>query len=174
MARELNFKLFGPWGHARKIFKNLPANLKSISLSSQRSIAEKFAREVKAHLKNQDIPGWTPLSYRYANKKLTKLGSTDILIASWEYYNNIKSWRENNLYHVGVKRGVRYKGGLEISRVAAIHESWSRVSNKPYRPLWGYTFNKDLGGNRGISKLINKHFKERLISKGYPVKVIKL
>ena len=77
------------------------------------------------------------------------------------------------MYMAGVPRGVSYRNGIEISRVAAIHETWSRLPGKPYRPLWIYTFNKDMKGEQGVSRLLNKTFKRLLRAKGYPVSNLK-
>lgn len=170
MSRNLDIKLFGPWGKVKSMFNLLPNDLKTISTSTQRSIAESFIRKVKSHLINQDIPGWTPLSPKYADSKMAKYGHEDILIASWDYYDSIRAWRKNGIYYAGVPEGLHYKKGIEIARVAKIHEDWSLSPDKPHRPLWSYTLSKDMGGVRGIKKTANAIIKEKLLKKGYPVK----
>jgi hypothetical protein len=172
MANAINVKLFGPWNKVRNLLNDLPRNIKIVSISAQRSVADRYVAKVKAHLKNQDIPGWTPLSDRYADYKMSKFGAEDILIATWDYYDNITSWRSQNVYHAGVKSGITYPGnhGIEIARVAAIHEAWANTPGRPHRPLWAYTLNEDMGGLRGIKVMVNEIFKRRLREKGYPVK----
>lgn len=169
MAKSVNVKLFGPWNKVRTLLNNLKPNLKEIAVASQRTIAERYVRKVKAHLRNQDIPGWTPLSNRYADTKMAKYGHEDILVASWEYYESIRAWRENGVYHAGVPRGLTYDNGTEISRVAAIHEAWSYASGRPYRPLWDYTIKEDMGGLRGLKAAVNEVIKTKLKQKGYPI-----
>lgn len=174
MPKDIHFGLFGDWAKAKRLFNQLPTNLKSISAESQKLIAEKYVRAVRSHLRNQDIPGWTPLSYKYASRKLKDIGSTDMLIASWDYYNSIKAWRERNVYYTGVPISETYRNGIKIARVAAIHESWSTIPGRPHRPLWSYTFNNDMKGVRGITRLLNQIFKRKLQQKGYPVQSIGL
>jgi len=169
MANSVNIKLFGPWVQVDNLLKQLAPNLRTIAISAQRKIAEKYVRKVKAHLKNQDIPGWTPLSDRYADYKMGKYGNEDMLIATWDYYDSIKAWRSGGVYHAGVPKGVTYPNGNEISRIAEIHETWSSISGKPKRPLWGYTLKKDMGGLKGIKKDINEIVVEKLRAKGYPI-----
>lgn len=167
-------KLFGPWNKVSKLLNKLPYELKEIGIASQRSVAEKYVRKVKAHLSNQDVPGWTPLSSRYADRKMGKFGHEEILIASWQYYENIKAWRENNVYHAGVPKGLTYDNGTEIAVVAKIHEDWSMIPGKPHRPLWNYTLNEDMGGLKGIKATVNEIIIGRLIKKGYPIDSLKI
>lgn len=164
---NLSIKPFGPWGKVRELYGNLGKNIQEIATASQRSIVEKYIRKIKAHLVNQDISGWTPLSPKYADFKMGKYGHEDILIASHDFYDNIKVWREGGLYHGGVPKGISYPGGPEIAAVAYIHEVWSTMPGKPHRPLWGYTLNRDMGGIRGMKKLVNDVFAKKLKDKGY-------
>ncbi len=164
---KLSIKPFGPWGKVQVLFNDLNKNILEIARKSQRSIAEKYVRKVKAHLKNQDVPGWTPLSPAYADFKMGKYGHEDILIASGQYYQNIKAWREGGIYHAGVPSGISYPGGPEIAKVAGLHELWASIPGKPHRPLWGYTLNNDMGGVKGMKNLVNEIFAKKLKEKGY-------
>lgn len=167
MAYQLNIKPFGPWGTVKRLLNDLPKNIKEIGISAQRSVAEKYARKVKAHLRNQDVPGWTPLSPKYADFKMGKYGHEDILIASELYYDSIKAWSEGRVYYAGVPAGIQYKNGTEVARVAYIHEAWSGMAGRPHRPLWVYTLQEDFNGVKGIKKLTNEIFAQRLRDKGY-------
>lgn len=164
---NLSVKPFGPWKKVQSLYSELGKNLQDMATKSQRSIAEKYVRRVKAHIRNQDIKGWTPLSAKYADYKMGRYGHEDIFIASNQYYQNIKAWREGGLYHAGVPSGISYPNGVEIAMVANIHETWSSMPGKPHRPLWGYTLNNDMGGVRGMKKLVNEVFAKRLKEKGY-------
>lgn len=164
------FRMYGDWGKAKKLLDALPKELNDVSISVQRSITESLVRKVKAHLKNQDIPGWTPLSAKYADKKMGEYGHEDMLMASLDYYTSIKTWRQNKAYYAGVPKGLHYPNGREISAVAQIHENWSLQPGKPYRPLWSYTFTNDLGGMTGLQKFTKELIKKKLLSKGYPIK----
>jgi len=174
MAQYVGITLLGPWKKVENLFKTLAPNIKAAAIGGQRKIAEKYHRKILNHLRNQDISGWTPLNPAYADFKMAKYGHEDILIASWKYYNSISVWRSNNMYHVGVPRGIKYRNGNEVAKIAYIHETWSSIPGKPYRPLWGYTFNEDLGGLKGVWRIINNHIKIKLNSQGYKVRPIKL
>jgi hypothetical protein len=167
---NINFSLFGDWDRVKRLMNSLPRNLQLISISAQRSVAERYARKVKAHLKNQDIKGWTPLSSKYADKKMAKYGEEDLLIASWDYYNAIKAWRTNKVYSAGVPAGLIYPNGKEIAKIAQIHEAWSYMAGRPHRPLWTYTLNNDMGGLKGMRNTVNKIIRDKLRERGYPVK----
>lgn len=160
-------KLFGPWSKFKKLMDDLPVNLKKSAISSQRKIAEKYVRKIKAHLRKQDIPGWTPLKPSYADYKMGKYGHEDILIASRTYYESIKSWRKDGIYHAGVPKDIKYDNGISVAKVGFIHEKWSKMSDKPHRPLWDYTINNDMGGRLGIQKMVFKEVNKKLKSKGY-------
>lgn len=165
-----HFRMFGDWDRAKKLLNKLPKELQDISISTQRSITESFVRKIKAHLKSQDIPGWTPLNPKYADKKMGTYGHEDILMASLDYYQSIKAWRQDKVYYAGVPTGLHYDNGKEIARVARIHEDWSMMPGKPHRPLWSYTFETDLGGLKGLQKTTRDIIKKKLIAKGYPIK----
>lgn len=164
-----SFKLIGDWDKVTKLLKALPNEVKSISISTQRSIAESYARKIKNHILSQDIPGWTPLDPRYADRKMGEFGREEMLMRSLDYYQSIKAWRENNTYLAGVPQGLHYENGIEIARVARIHEDWAMTPGRPHRPLWIYTFEKDLGGTNGLKKLATNLMKKKLQAKGYPI-----
>lgn len=168
-------RLFGPWSYVTKLLTYLEPEIRKAAISAQRKVAESYVRKIKAHLRNQDIPGWTPLTPKYADWKMGKFGNEDLLMASTQYYESIEAWRSGGVYMAGVKKGQKYKYSRgkrkrEVSEVAYIHEMWSMSGgNKPKRPLWGYTLNQDMGGKEGIRKLVNNIFRDKLRDKGYPV-----
>lgn len=166
----MKVELLGDWAKANRLISGLDRNIKEAAIKAQRKITERYVRLVKAHLRKQDIPGWTPLSPRYADFKMGKYGHEDILMSTHLMYDSITSWRSNDVYFAGIKRGEHYPSGVEIARVAEIHEAWSFVPGKPYRPLWSYTWQKDMGGQKGIRREFINEVKNRLRAKGYPVR----
>jgi hypothetical protein len=162
--------LIGDWAKTTRLIGSLDRNIKEASIKAQRKIADRYVRLVKAHLRNQDIPGWTPLNPAYADYKMGKYGHEDILLRTYLMYDSIESWRSHNVYFAGIKKGHRYKSGVEVARVAEIHEIWSTVPGKPHRPLWSYTWRKDMGGNKGVREDFIEEIKNRLKQKGYPVR----
>jgi hypothetical protein len=174
MARSIDFKLFGRWDIAIKNFNRLPHDLKQECLRAQRSIAEKYFRIVRGHLKNQDIPGWTPLNERYLARKIEKGQATEMLIRDYYYLQSIKVWRKDNIYHVGVPKQLTYPNGKSISRIAAIHENKSLVSDQPYRPLWRPSFEELKGTNmKNVKALVIQQMVKNLRNKGHNIKTIK-
>ena len=170
----MEIKLIGDWAKVSRLINSMDKNIREASIKSQRKIAEKYVRLVKSHLKKQDIPGWTPLAPRYADYKMGRYGHEEILLSTYLMYDSITSWRSNGVYFAGIRRGENYPNGVEIARVAEIHEAWSSVPGKPHRPLWTYTWRKDMGGNKGTRELFINEIKNRLLSQGYPVKRIGL
>lgn len=167
---KVNVKMIGNWAKCSHLLNTLDRNIRDASISAQRRIAEKYVRLVKSHLRRQDIPGWTPLNPRYADYKMGKYGHEDILLATYLMYDSIDSWRSQNVYFAGIKKGISYPNGVLVSRVAEIHEAWSGMPDKPYRPLWSYTWKNDLGGNKGVREEFIRTIKEKLKRKGYPVR----
>lgn len=167
-SKDHLFKLYGPWSKVKRLVNNLNPDIKSSAIKAQRKVAEKFIRIVKDHLRNQDIPGWTPLTEKYAQRK----GSEDILIDKEYYLDAISVWRHSNIYYAGIPRGIKYpgKGGIEISRVALIHENKS-YRGGPYRALWGPSW-EEMGGLEGIKKIMITSIALNLTKKGYPVRII--
>lgn len=172
---SLDFKLFGNWSRVRNFINSLDAELIFASTRGQRSAAEKFARLVKKHLRDQDLKGqWSDLNKEYALKKAKKgLDAGQILIATEDYYKAIGTWRINGVYHAGVKKTAVYGNGISISRVASIHEAWSTEPGRPYRPLWSYTFQNDMGGEKGIRSLVLESMHEYMIRNGIPWQKLK-
>lgn len=167
MGKAASATLFGPWLKTKLLLNFLAPNIRLATIAGQRKIADKYVRKIKSHLRNQDIPGWTPLSPAYADYKMGKYGNEDILMASRTYYDNIKSWRQGGVYMAGVKKSAAYSSGKSVARIAFIHENWSKIQGKPHRPLWDYTLNNDMGGRIGIHRLLKLEVVRRLKAKGY-------
>lgn len=166
----MEIRLIGDWAKTRHLLHSLDKNIKEASTKAQRKIAERYVRLVKSHLKKQDIPGWTPLNPYYADYKMGKYGHEDMLLSTYLMYDSITSWRSNNTYFAGIKTGINYPSGKEVSRVAVIHEAWSHNPDRPHRPLWSYTWRKDMGGNKGVREEFIREIKNRLVAQGYPVR----
>ena len=166
----MKIELLGDWDKASDLLRNLDRNISDAAMRAQRKIADRYVRLVKAHLRRQEIPGWTPLSPKYADYKMGKYGHEDILLSTYLMYDSIISWRSQGVYFAGIKRGEHYPSGVEISRVAEIHELWSLEPGKPHRPLWSYTWQKDMGGNKGVREEFITEIKKRLKAKGYPIR----
>lgn len=163
MIGYLEVKPFGPWKKVMQELKHLDRDILESATQSQRTIAERLKKIVIGHLKNQDIPGWEPLSpYTRPNDADRKA-----LIDTRTYIESIKTWRENFVYSVGVKRGIiNPKNGIEVARIAYIHEYWSGVPGKPYRPLWSYSI-KEMGGLKGMRLMVETRIRLMLIKKGF-------
>lgn len=166
----MEVKLIGEWAKVQRLLKSLDVNIRNSSLKSQRKIADKYVRLVKSHLRKQDIPGWTPLSPRYADFKMGKYGHEDILLSTYLMYDSITSWRSNGVYYAGIRNGENYPSGVSIARVAEIHEAWSTMGDRPHRPLWSYTWRNDMGGNKGVRAEFIEELRRRLKEQGYPVR----
>lgn len=167
----ISFKLEGQWDKGGYLISQLSRNLKESTDKAEKELAQKLYAIVTDHLRNQDIPGWTPLSEKYAAKKQSEWNTADILIRSREYYASIKWWKDEGRYYVGVKKGETYVDGTEISRIANIHETWSSMPGRPYRPLWSYSWNEMAKSKETRQTVIMAIFKE-MSKKGYPIKLI--
>lgn len=166
----ISVKLIGDWNKAEFLLATLGPNLSKVGIFAQKKIATIYIDLVKQHLQNQDIPGWTPLSKDYAKRKNKKYGHEELLMASMTFYQSIKIWKEEDKYFAGIPSNLNYPNGKSVARIASIHEDWSYLPGKPHRPLWGYTFEMDLGGFRGVRKEVNHIIKTKLAEKGYPIK----
>lgn len=170
----MEVKLIGDWAKTQRLLGSLDKHIRDASIKAQRKIAERYVRLVKSHLKKQDIPGWTPLAPRYADYKMGRYGHEEILLSTYLMYDSITSWRAGGVYFAGIRRGEHYPNGVEIARVAEIHEAWSTMADRPHRPLWSYTWRRDMGGNKGVREEFIREIKNRLVNQGYPVRRIGL
>lgn len=114
--------------------------------SGQVQAAKRLVKIVKGHITKQDLP-WVQLS---AETKAMK-GHSDILLDTKLYFESINYWWENKILKVGVKRGLHYDSGVEISNVAALLEFGTR--KMPARPLWGPSI-QEIGGKEGIQNIV--------------------
>ena len=165
-APAITFELFGNW--QRQLFKTsvLAVDIRLSAREGQRVAGEKLSRKVKSHLRNQDLRPWEQLS---DSRKRRKSKNKDlVLIHEEHYYNNIKAWSKRNTYYVGVKRGVTNEKGIEVARIAAIHEDKSINNSGPDRELWGPSI-EEMGGPGGIRKMILKRIAAKLIMRGWKV-----
>ena len=162
----IKLNLFGPWlGESRKIAE-LPKDIRNSAIRGQRKAAERLVRVVRNHLIYQDLKEWPELAPSTIRKKQ---GDSRILIDTEQYLNNIKAWRDNHIYYVGVKRGVTNENGIEVARVAAIHEFKSEVTRgAPRRPLWEPSIN-DMGGKEGIRDIVRETIALGLMGKGWKI-----
>jgi hypothetical protein len=159
----IRFKFFGDWvGYTNKI-RNLSPDLYASMLYGQRKAATRLAAVVVGHLKNQDIPGWEPKMNPSAS------GDTRTLIDTGTYLNNIRAWRDNFSYYVGVKRGIKSSSGVEVARYAMIHEAKSYTTGGPYRPLWGPSV-EEMGGAEGMRDIVKAVIIKKLALRGWRVK----
>ena len=163
---SITFELFGNW--QREIFKTsvLGIDIKMAARAGQRMAAEKLMRLVKRHLRNQDLKPWDQLTPQYAKRK--RANADLVLIHEEHYYNNIKAWQKGWVWYVGVKRGVTNENGIEVARIAAIHEDKALTQGGPQRALWGPSID-EMGGTRGIRKMIIQRIAKKLIMRGWTV-----
>lgn len=182
MAKKIpfiGFELTGDWLKAHRYFQNLPLAINRSVLSCQRELALKVYRLVRSHLRNQDIPGWDPLKKGTMQARVRKgFSEDDALLASKDYYFHIEMWREDKVYHVGVRKGKKHAtSNLHIDQIASIHEAWSFTRGKPHRPLWSYTFNTKpphgIGGILGVKRFYVETLVHKLLLRGYYVNIEK-
>ena len=134
--------LTGDW---QKCLKTLDGAANNIKRKSSRAIRRKMIDVesiVLAHMDDQDL-GWE-VDEKYTARKEAKGLSPDALRATNQMYSNITTHQENDFTgSVGVKRGVKTKGGEDITDVALIHEQPDNDGKViPARKLWEPTFNE--------------------------------
>lgn len=164
MARRLSidFKLLGNLAHSKNMLMGVAPDIRKAYLRSQSSIADKLLRIVRRHLVNQDL-SWEPLSLGTIDKKRHDL----ILIDTETYLNSIDRFQSGYNIFVGVKKGIMEpKTGMEVSRIAALHEFGTELI--PARPLWEPSIN-ELGGKSGIKEQFLNDLASRLTKRGFSI-----
>jgi len=172
----LQLKPIGKWAEAIRTFQRLDPAIKRASLAAQIAVCEEIAKQVKGHLRKQDL-GWRALSPSYLAAKQAKGWDGRILLATHTYYDNITTFVKGtqHIAFVGVKRGIYgkkldgKKNKLEVAVIATIHEFSNNAKRR--RPLWNPTIRK-MGSSKGIKALYLKFLTRELKKQRIPLDVI--
>lgn len=161
---------YGDWSGWTYRLKRLGFNVKKSAIAVQEEIGEKLAKMVKKNLRGEAALkyNWTPLNEKTKDFKRKHGLDSRILIATKQYLNSIEVYKYRGKVTVGIRRSERYENGATIADVAAIHEVYSTMSDKPYRPLWVPTLYEFFGTKKHTNQVL-RHFVENLHAKGYPV-----
>jgi hypothetical protein len=131
----------GDWDKLARVLDRVATKHKSAQARAIGRSLKKVERRILSHLDKQNL-AWEPLSDAYAKSKAQKNLSPDILRATNEMYQNITTaqpspWKGM----VGVQRGVKSKGGDDLTDIALIHEQPEDDGEViPARKLWQPTF----------------------------------
>lgn len=149
----------GNWGRVKRTVANIGLEMREsrrLCLSRWGLKAEGIA---KTHISMQDL-GWKALKPATLARKVRLGQSTDILVATSTYFQNITSWTDGNAAYAGVKREVSYDGGKKVFEVARYLEFDSESGKNPARPLWQPTWDEtmawSLKHNSPVSIFLNR------------------
>lgn len=170
---RLQFKPFGKWDESIKLIQKLKPSIKKASQEAQIRVCREIIKNVKAHLRNQDLP-WRKLGENYVKSKKQHGWDTRILMATHAYYNSIEiiTKGSQHLVFVGVRRGIYTtrrdgkRNPLEVAQIAVIHEFSANAKRR--RPLWNPTI-RQMGGGKGLKILYEQHFYKQLKRRGIPI-----
>lgn len=144
----------GNWNGLLRAFRDMGFDINTAARNGQQEAAKKLIKIVKGHIINQDLP-WPKLNEHTKNAK----NSSDILIDTRLYFESINYWWENKTIKAGVKRGLHYPSGVEISNVAAMLEFGT--SKMPDRPVWGPSL-EEIGGKEGLRDIVAESIVRKL------------
>lgn len=157
----IQFDFFGDWRKAGTMTAGLAPTVKRAIRTGQEAGAKKLIKIVKDHLLNQDL-NWAPISAR------AKKNDPRILIDSQAYLTSIKYWQEGYNVMIGVPRGLTEPSGMEIAKVANIHEKGLSKRGIPARPLWGPSI-QEMNGKSGMDAIVLRTIENRLMKLGWSV-----
>lgn len=123
-------------------------------------IANIYVEELVKAIDSQRYKGrWEPLSPEYLEWKKQNNMSTNIWEATSLVRDSIGTWRNNDVYVVGIKRNVKYPGS-NIPAFRVIRWMEFGTSKMPARPLF-------LPVKRLINSRLRRYWEEFLIEEGY-------
>ncbi len=133
--------LTGDWDRLSKVLDRAANGFKSEQAKALGRSLKRIERTVLGHIDNQDLD-WEPLAEAYADRKMARNLSPDILRATNEMYQNITTAQPTAWTGmVGVQRGVKSKDGDDVTDIALIHEQPDDDGKIiPARKLWQPTF----------------------------------
>ena len=165
MANRAVFRKVGEWEKLHLLELNLAKEIIGAKNTALRRWGLKAEGTAKLHISNQDL-GWQALAPATLARKIRLGFSTNILVETSTYFQNITSWIDapNNTVYAGVKRGVREPNGEDTGMVAAIHEYGSQSGRIPARPLWQPTYAETMEWhikNNNPAKIFIKNIKSK-------------
>lgn len=139
--KQSGMKKIGEWNKVKNLIGNLAYEMKKAQIISLKQWSLKAEGIAKGHMSSQDL-GWTDLQPSTLANKVRKGLSSNILIATSDYFQSITSWVDEGEYtaYAGVDKKARNAEGEVIADIAAAHEFGVDSINLPDRPLWRPTF----------------------------------
>ena len=132
----------GNWKNVQALISNLGgAMLKARDLSLKR-FSLKVEANAKQHMSTQDLWSDKPLKPATIAANIRKGESTEILIATADYFQAITSWSQQGIAFAGVRKQVKNSSGEVIADIAKAHEFG--LGNNPERKLWEPSFKETL------------------------------
>ena len=123
----------GNWSNVQALISNLgEAMLKARDLSLKR-FSLKAEALAKQHMSSQDL-GWDKLKPATIAAKIRRGESTEILIATADYFQAITSWASQGVAFAGVRKQIHNSNGDLLADIARIHELG--LGDNPERKLW--------------------------------------
>ena len=137
----MGVKKVGDWTKVEKLIGNLAKEMLDAREKSLKLWGLKAEALAKTHMSTQDL-GWKPLKPKTVARKARKGQSTNILIATSDYFQAISSWTIEGTVLVGVTKTEKNGDGDVIADIARIHEFGG--GNIPARPLWQPVFDETI------------------------------
>lgn len=129
----------GEWKKVSNLVNVLSKEMEIAQKTALKQTALYMERQATSHLSKQDL-GWAKLQPKTIATKIRKGLSTNILIATSDYFQGITSWVKDNVAYAGVKKDAKNREGDSLTSIAAVHEFGSKSGNLPARPLWRPVF----------------------------------
>ncbi len=167
----MKVELEGEWLRLNKVIDKLPTSVLAGVISGQMSAAKKLRNIVRKYIKEGGGSlNWQGVSPGYARYKTSQGGDPDRLMwLTGLYYRSIKIFRKGNKISVGISKEAKNRRGYRVVDYASVMEYGSSARNIPARPLWKPSF-KQLGGKRGIKRIILIHIGRNIAVTGYKPK----
>ncbi len=131
--------MIGDWDLALQLTKNLKDEMEDAAAKGMKIIGLQAEKIAKMHISRQDL-NWKPLNEEYKERKKKQGYSTNILVRTSTYFQNITTYTTKTTTFAGVRRAVTDDDGNEIANLAAVHEFGSAKAGIDKRPLWTPTF----------------------------------
>lgn len=151
----------GDWKKVERIIGNLAKEMENAREESLKKWGLKAEGIAVKHINSQDL-NWAPLKPATISTKIRKGYSTNILVATSDYFQAITSWADKDSTYAGVKKKVKDGDNNVVADIAKVHEFGSSAGNIPARPLWKPTFKDTMDWFKDSNSTPAKIFKKNM------------
>lgn len=155
----MSIEKIGKWGNVKSLIGNIGKLMEQSRDLALKRFSLKSEALAKLHMSKQDL-SWDELAPATVANKIRKGESTEVLIATADYFQAITSWSQQGIAFAGVRKQIRGSDGEVIADIARIHEFG--LGDNPERKLWEPTYTEALAWFKSSDSTPSKIFAKKI------------